>query len=176
MISYRQAKALSTFFISGATDPAFDGNYKRYGPANGPSASFYHNDWPDGAPHKAHFTIALQGRGADTRFEHFHISVECDGTNVGIYYNYNAARGNLAKAINYGHVSPNIRRAFNDFYSVETNWRSIDVMALQGFSKISGILVSTVFHTEYRASEFYANIKTEVDEDLSLAFAQLFQH
>ena len=174
MITYGQAQALSSFFVSGVTDPAFDGSYNRYGPPNGPSASFYHGEWPDGAPHQAHFTIAAQGRPMTSRFEHFHISVECNGTNVGIYFNLDTARGNLRKSINRRYISPNIQNAFDEFYDVETNWKSIDVMALQGFSKLSGILVTSVFHSEHRENVSYPGVATEVAEDHSLAFAQLF--
>ena len=73
------------------------------------------------------------------------------------------------RRINRDDISPSIQNAFHD---IETDWKSIGVMALQGFSKTSGVLVTLVFHANHRQNS-YPGVATEVEEDHSLAFAQL---
>ena len=172
MTTYAQAQALSSVFVSGATDPAFDGSYDRYRPRNGPSASFHHGKWPGGTPQQARFTIATHDRARISGFGHFPIRVECDGTNAAVHFNLDTARRNPAGSIIRDCIFSNTQNAF---YDPETDCKSIGVMALQGFSKTSGVLVTTVSRTE-QWQNLYPNMATEVGKDHSLAFTQLSSH
>jgi hypothetical protein len=168
MITYGDAMAFTSVHIGGCTDPAFNGFYRRYGNRNNTSNSFYHMDWPQGAPNQTHVTVAPQGNKLTAQFTHFHISVEINGTNVGIYFTYVPGRNNLRKRINK--CSPGILDDFYKFYNKACNWQSIDIIALQFYTKVSGIIVSEVYH-----SDDGEEITYDVNEDLGPAFRALFE-
>ena len=72
-------------------------------------------------------------------------------------------------------MSSNLENSFYDFLDTGKYQRSLDEMALQAFSKISGILVKDIYDKDNKQRYRYNSVETEFMEDNSLAFYNLFR-